>query len=186
MLSSDTDEVLRAALRAEYDAAHDTLRPGGVEAVEAAATRDRRRRTVGTAGLAALLLLGGIAGWRVVGSEPPAQTAAPRSCDGPGTDVSVFLKQGTTDDQRTEVRGALEGSADVYCLRFEDQAAAWRNFRRQFSDAPELVAATRPESLPESFRFRVADRAHADAVERLVASLAAVSDVVCSCQLQPS
>ncbi|WP_433074528.1 permease-like cell division protein FtsX [Dactylosporangium sp. CA-052675] len=186
MLDSDTDQVLRAALRAEYDLAHEALRPGGVAAVRAAAVREQRRRAIGAAGLVALLLLGGFAGWRIAGSAPPAQTAAPRTCDGPGTDVSVFLEQGTTDERRAEIHTALENSALVYCLRFEDQATAWRNFQRQFSDAPDLVSATKPENLPESFRFRVAGRADADAVERLVAPLTGVSDVVCSCQLRPS
>ncbi|MER7281486.1 permease-like cell division protein FtsX [Dactylosporangium sp. NPDC000244] len=186
MLDSDTDQVLRAALRAEYDLSYEALRPGGVEAVRAAAVREHRRRAVGAAGLVALLLLGGVAGWWIAGSAPPAQTAAPRSCDGPGTDVSVFLKQGTTDEQRAEVRTVLESSAEVYCLRFEDQVTAWRNFQREFSDAPDLVGATKPENLPESFRFRVAGRAGADTVERLVAPLGGVSDVVCSCRLLPS
>src|SRR5205085_8993501 len=68
MLDSDTDQVLRAALRAEYDLAHQSLRPGGVEAVRAAAARDHRRRTVGAAGLAALPVLGGVAGCRTADS----------------------------------------------------------------------------------------------------------------------
>jgi len=178
MSSPDTD--LLAALRAEYDLAHDALRPEGVEAVRASALRSRRHRVVGIAGLAVLLAAGGVAGWRLANPEPAPQQVG-GGCGRPGTDVSIFLKETVTDEQRDEVRQALADSTDVYCVTFETRNQAWENFKRQFTDAPDLVNATNPESLPESFRIRVPDPGKAAELRPRIAGLPAVSGYICSC-----
>jgi len=172
---------LRDALRAEYELAHQAIRPDGVAAVHATATRNRRRAFAGAAALA-VALSGGVAAWRLAPGDDPPQVVA-GGCDRPGVDVSVFLRMETSDAQVAELDRALRDSPEVYCLVFENQEVAWERFKRQFSEAPDLVAATRPESIPESFRFRVAKAADSDAVEQRVRNLGSISDYLCSCRM---
>jgi len=122
--------------------------------------------------------------WRLAPGDTPPQVAA-GGCDRPGVDVSVFLRGDTTDEQRAALDRTLRDSPEVYCLTFETRDAAWERFKRQFSDAPDLVAATKPESLPESFRFRVAKAAESDLVEQRVRGLGEITDYICSCTVKP-
>jgi hypothetical protein len=172
---------LRDALRAEYELAHETIRPDGVAAVHATARRHRRRQALAGAAALSVALSGGVAAWRLAPGDAPAQTVA-AGCDRPGVDVSVYLRMDATDTQVAEIDQALQDSPEVYCLTYESKELAWERFQRQFRDAPDLVAATRPDQLPESFRFRVAKAAVADAIEQRIRGLWGVSDYLCSCR----
>ncbi|GAA3189989.1 permease-like cell division protein FtsX [Dactylosporangium siamense] len=176
-----TDD-LRYALRAEYELAHEAIRPDGVAAVHATASRNRRRRAfAGAAVLAVALAGGGAAAWRLAPGDAPPQMVGGGGCDRPGVDVSVFLREGRTDEQTAEIDRALRASPEVYCLVFETKEVAWERFKRDFSDAPDLVAATKVDQLPESFRFRVAKRAEVDVVEHRVGGLNGITDYICQC-----
>jgi cell division transport system permease protein len=70
-------------------------------------------------------------------------------------EVSIFLKDGITDDQRTTLDGALKADPLVKQVFHETKQQAWQKFQTQFKDAPDLVAATKPDSLPESFRVQL-------------------------------
>ncbi|MFC5006174.1 permease-like cell division protein FtsX [Dactylosporangium cerinum] len=180
-----TDD-LRYALRAEYELAHEAIRPDGVAAVHATASRNRRRRAfAGAAVLTVALAAGGAAAWRLApGGDPPAQVVGAGDCDRPGVDVSVFLRMDRTDEQTAEIDRALRASPEVYCLVFETREEAWERFKQQFSDAPDLVAATKVDQLPESFRFRVAKRAEVDVVGQRVHGLNGITDYICQCPVK--
>ncbi len=65
--------------------------------------------------------------------------------------VTIYLDNSITDGQKTRLGDKLRADKRVKAVRFEDQAAAYRKFKHEFKDSPELVKATRPESLPERF-----------------------------------
>lgn len=67
--------------------------------------------------------------------------------------VSVFLTSAVTDEQRAALKSALSALHPVDGVQYESRADAWRKFQEQFKDSPDLVAATRPDSLPESLRL---------------------------------
>jgi cell division transport system permease protein len=72
-------------------------------------------------------------------------------------EVSIFLKVDVTDDQRNNLDSALKASPLVKTVEHETKDQAWERFKTQFKDAPDLVSATKPESLPESFRIKLKD-----------------------------
>ncbi|MET7423873.1 permease-like cell division protein FtsX [Dactylosporangium sp. NPDC005555] len=178
---------LQDALRAEYELAHDTIRPEGVAAVRSGAARKRRRKLLaGTAALA-LALAGGAVAWRLAPGDDPAQQVAGGECDRPGVDVSVFLKVDITAEQEERLEQALRDSPEVYCLAHVSREAAWEDFKVKFSDAPKLVAATRADSVAASFRFRVAEQDQAGTVEQRLHAVEGISDYICQrCRPRPS
>ncbi|MER7275556.1 permease-like cell division protein FtsX [Dactylosporangium sp. NPDC000244] len=72
-------------------------------------------------------------------------------------EVSVFLKADVSDDQRASIESALKSNGLVKSYEHETKEAAWKRFQEQFKDAPDLVAATKQDSLPESFRIKLKD-----------------------------
>jgi cell division transport system permease protein len=72
-------------------------------------------------------------------------------------EVSIFLKNDVTDEQRSSLKADLAGDPLVQNVIYESRDTAWQRFKTQFHDAPDLVNATKPESLPESFRVKLKD-----------------------------
>jgi cell division transport system permease protein len=70
-------------------------------------------------------------------------------------EVSIFLKADITDDQRNSLSSDLKADNLVKEVIYESKDVAWRRFSTQFKDAPDLVNATKPDSLPESFRVKL-------------------------------
>ncbi len=71
-------------------------------------------------------------------------------------EVSIFLKPDITDEQRTALQTQLDSDPLVkQPVIHETKEQAWKKFQTQFKDAPDLVAATKPDSLPESFRVQL-------------------------------
>ncbi|MEV4511973.1 permease-like cell division protein FtsX [Dactylosporangium sp. NPDC049525] len=171
---------LRDALRAEYELAHDAIRPDGVAAVRATASRQRRRQALAGAAALAVALSGGVAAWRLAPGDDPPQVVAD-SCGRPGVDVAVFLRMNITDEQAIELDRTLRNSPEVYCLVFETKDEAWEHFKRAFSDAPDLVAATKPDQILENYRFRVAKAAESDVIEQRIRAIGEIVEYLCSC-----
>jgi hypothetical protein len=172
------DDRLRAALVDLGEAAQQLVRPAGADAVPAAGRR--RRRAVLAAGSAlALVLAGGPAtGWWLVRDAAPADRAAAPGC-APATG-SAFLPADTTEDLRARVGAVLKRSAEVTSAVYESREDAYRRFTDLYRDVPDLVADTKPESLPESWRFQLRCAADYPAVRNRLDALPGV-DVVCSC-----
>src|SRR3954453_8999159 len=72
-------------------------------------------------------------------------------------EVSIFLKADITQDQRSSLQADLEHDALVQSVIYESKEQAYQRFKTQFKDAPDLVSATKPDSLPESFRVKLKD-----------------------------
>src|SRR4030088_1823081 len=53
--------------------------------------------------------------------------------------VSIFLADGVTDQQRADIKSRLEKSPEVKSFLYESKDEAYKRFRQQFSQQPELV-----------------------------------------------
>ena len=93
-------------------------------------------------------------------------------------EVSIFLKADVTDDQRNGLKSDLEKDSLVQQVIYESKEQAWDRFKTQFRDAPDLVAATKPESLPESFRVKLHDPKNVKALTDEFQSRDGVSEIV--------
>ncbi len=69
--------------------------------------------------------------------------------------VSIFLTDDVTDEQRAAIETELESSPEVKNFLYESKEEAYERFQKQFSQQPELVENTPPDALPESFRVEL-------------------------------
>jgi cell division transport system permease protein len=69
--------------------------------------------------------------------------------------VSIFLADGVTDQQRGAIEAKLKDSPEVKHYIYESKAEAYQRFKQQFSQQPELVQNTPQDALPESFRVEL-------------------------------
>ncbi|MEZ7126366.1 permease-like cell division protein FtsX [Nonomuraea sp. AD125B] len=69
-------------------------------------------------------------------------------------DGSMVVKEGkaATSAQKSALRKLIDGMPEVKSYTFEDQRAAYENFKREFASNKALVKATKASDLPESFR----------------------------------
>lgn len=67
--------------------------------------------------------------------------------------VSIFLKTDVTDAQRANLDTALKDDPLVKSHFYESKDEAYKRFKEQFQDAPDLVNSVKPDALPESFRI---------------------------------
>ena len=82
-------------------------------------------------------------------------------------EVSVYLcgeasgsdtcAEAVTAEQRDEIKADLEAMPEVQTVFYESQAEAYKQFRKQFEDSPDLVENVTEEALPESFRVKLKD-----------------------------
>jgi cell division transport system permease protein len=69
--------------------------------------------------------------------------------------VSIFLADDVTDEQRTAIEQELDGSPEVAGYIYESKEQAYARFQQQFAQQPELVENTPADALPESFRVEL-------------------------------
>ena len=69
--------------------------------------------------------------------------------------VSIFLADDVTDEQRTGIEKKLDDSPEVAKYIYESKEEAYARFQQQFSQQPELVENTPEDALPESFRVEL-------------------------------
>ncbi|MGY2127434.1 permease-like cell division protein FtsX [Blastococcus sp. SYSU DS0617] len=69
--------------------------------------------------------------------------------------VSIFLAEGVTEEQRAAIESQLSSSSEVQSFVYENKEEAYERFQQQFSQQPELVQNTPPDALPESFRVEL-------------------------------
>jgi cell division transport system permease protein len=69
--------------------------------------------------------------------------------------VSIFLAEDVTDEQRTDIEAKLDSSPEVKNFIYESKEEAYERFQQQFGQQPELVENTPPDALPESFRVEL-------------------------------
>jgi cell division transport system permease protein len=69
--------------------------------------------------------------------------------------VSIFLSDEVTDEQRAAIETRLDESVEVKNYIHETKEEAYARFQEQFSQQPELVENTPPDALPESYRVEL-------------------------------
>jgi cell division transport system permease protein len=69
--------------------------------------------------------------------------------------VSIFLADNVTDQQRQAIEQQLKSSSEVKHYIYESKAEAYARFKEQFKQQPELVQNTPQDALPESFRVEL-------------------------------
>jgi cell division transport system permease protein len=69
--------------------------------------------------------------------------------------VSIFLADDVTEEQRAAIESELEASDEVKSFIYESKEEAYERFQTQFSQQPELVENTPADALPESFRVEL-------------------------------
>jgi cell division transport system permease protein len=69
--------------------------------------------------------------------------------------VSIFLADGVTDQQRQAIATELKSSPEVKSYIYESKAEAYARFKQQFKEQPELVNNTPQDALPESYRVEL-------------------------------
>jgi cell division protein FtsX len=104
--------------------------------------------------------------------------AAPPPHAGAGYQVTVFLSTNASDADKHAIEAALRDLRPVDGIRFENRQEAWQRFKEEFKDAPDLVQATRPENLPESYRLKVAELHPVCPALQRIRQLPGVDDVV--------
>ena len=62
-----------------------------------------------------------------------------------------------TQDQRTQIGKDLAATPQVEKLYYESKQEAYKRFKEQFKDSPDLVANVTPDALPESYRVKLHD-----------------------------
>jgi cell division transport system permease protein len=71
-------------------------------------------------------------------------------------EVSIFLRNDITQDQQDALKNQLANDPLVkQPVTFETKDEAYKKFQQQFKDAPDLVKATKPDTLPASFRVQL-------------------------------
>ena len=69
--------------------------------------------------------------------------------------VSIFLTDDVTDDQRNAIEQKLKASDEVKNFVYESKDEAYKRFKEQFAQQPDLVNNVGPDALPESFRVEL-------------------------------
>lgn len=93
-------------------------------------------------------------------------------------EISIFLTEDVTQPQRDEIDRVLQGLPLVQSVVYEPKAEAYRRFKLQFQDQPDLLANVTEDALPESFRVKLTDPTQYDAVASAVRDLPGVGQVV--------
>jgi cell division transport system permease protein len=95
-----------------------------------------------------------------------------------GRRVTVFLRLEATDQQREAIAAELRSLPGIARFDFASRQEAYERFKELYACAPELVDATRAESLPESFNVTLTDPSAGQTVKDQISRLPGVDAVV--------
>ena len=70
-------------------------------------------------------------------------------------EVSIYLDQNVTSDQRNLLASDLNSDPLVQKVYYESQQQAYDRFKQQFKNSPDLVKEVTASELPESFRVKL-------------------------------
>ena len=93
-------------------------------------------------------------------------------------EVSVFLADDVTPEQRGAIGTSLEENELVKEVIYESKEEAYSRFQEQFKDSPDLVDNVRPQALPESYRVKLNDPEQFVVVASAVEGMPGVDQVV--------
>ncbi len=111
-------------------------------------------------------------------SHPAGRGTSPSTPAAVVRTVRVFMSTSSTPAQRAAVASALDSLPEIVGYTYEDHERAYLRFKAVFCDAPDLVGATKPESLPESFVVTLRSPAAYSIVDSAVGHLPGVDAVV--------
>ena len=92
--------------------------------------------------------------------------------------VAVFFTDAASPAQQAAVAAELESMPQVASFAFEDHHSAYERFSEIYRCAPELVAATKPDALPESFQVTLRYPGDAATVAERLRTMPGVDTVV--------
>lgn len=72
-------------------------------------------------------------------------------------EVSIFLQKDVTPEQQAAIDASLKSDSLVKSYTFENQQQAYEKFQKMAQSEPNLVAVTKPDNLPVSFRIKLTD-----------------------------
>ena len=72
-------------------------------------------------------------------------------------EVSVFLANDITPEQRSALNADLTSNPEVKTVFYESKDDAYKRFAQQFKDSPALVKNVSSDALPEAFRVKLKD-----------------------------
>ncbi|GHJ45739.1 cell division protein FtsX [Catellatospora sp. TT07R-123] len=93
-------------------------------------------------------------------------------------EVSIYLDKGVAEDKVSAIKTQLDSDPLVKSVIYETQEMAYENFKQQFRDTPDLVAAIGPTELPASFRVSLKDPQQFDKINTTYGGLEGVDNVV--------
>ena len=94
-------------------------------------------------------------------------------------EVTVFLKvSGVTDPQKDALAAAIGSDDLVQSVTFENKEQAYARFQKLYQNAPDLIAQTRPDSLPESYRVKLKDPGTFEEFKAKYATMAGVDTII--------
>ncbi|MEU7753529.1 permease-like cell division protein FtsX [Micromonospora sp. NPDC049171] len=70
-------------------------------------------------------------------------------------EVSIFLKQEVSEQERTDLNAKLDSDPLVKDVIYVNKDEAYKKFKVMYQDAPDLVNVVKPDQLPESFRLKL-------------------------------
>jgi cell division protein FtsX len=111
------------------------------------------------------------------GREPVRDICTSGLVTSDGRRVEVFLRPDATVEQREAIAAELGSLPGVVSFAFSDHEDAYERFKRVYACAPELIEATRPDALPESFIVTVSHPAAGATVRDRVGRLPGVDPV---------
>ena len=76
---------------------------------------------------------------------------------GEGSNSANCNGTAVTDEQRAQLQKDLEATPLVQKVYYESKQDAYKRFKEQFKDSPDLVQNVTPDALPESFRVKLKD-----------------------------
>jgi cell division transport system permease protein len=72
-------------------------------------------------------------------------------------EVSIYLDDSITEEQRASLETDLTGNPEVEEVIYESKEQAYENFQEIFADDPNLLESVTPDILPASFRVSLVD-----------------------------
>lgn len=98
-------------------------------------------------------------------------------------EVSIYLKNDVTPEQRADLESKLKGDSLVKEVIYESKEQAYENFKKMFADAKEMVESVGPGEMPESFRVKLNDPKQFDAIDSTYREAPGISSIVDQQQL---
>ncbi|MBT8228569.1 MAG: ABC transporter permease [Dactylosporangium sp.] len=93
-------------------------------------------------------------------------------------EVSIYLLPEVTDEEREALDSALKADPLIRQYSHKTKEEAYAHFRQIFRGAPDLVDATKPESLPESFQVKLKDPTKFKAISEKYNGQPGIDDIV--------